>query len=412
VMMALATVVCFLSLFMVLSVDGFDSCTFLPDCGTCVAQAGCGWCEGGVGQCLGVAQGPSNCKYLTSSSTTYYTSATQCNAQTLPDCFAKFPNDSIATCDDCLNDTQCGWCNVPGPGGTCRGKLFQVACTTPGGTWSRITENFRCPAPNLCKYYNDCLSCNSAIEGCGWCDSPAPIKCLESTGAAFCEGTLAGFGGYWNSTCGVPPHCPITNSPPEPANITYCSEYASSACCNSYSDGQLQANTTAKVIPLLGSGGCYENLKAMFCGWNCDTVAGSFVQYTPATVDNNNIATTDVWISQSFADAFFQSCLKVCEPFEGGTLIEQMYADSTAFVESFDSSNDPTYHPNAEYPVLIFHVGTAPIAKGSFLHTTQPPSASDLLGCPGKASSAVSLRQLTTVTFVAVIFGLFVVVEQ
>lgn len=84
----------------------------------------------------------------------------------------------------------------------------------------------------------------------------------------------------------------------------------------------LKKNMTSKLLPLFGNGGCFENLKKLFCGWNCDPNMNSYTSLSVGTTQNN----LTVYVDPYFFSGMFESCLKVCVKFGGGIEVERFWS--------------------------------------------------------------------------------------
>lgn len=86
----------------------------------------------------------------------------------------------------------------------------------------------------------------------------------------------------------------------------------------------LKNNMTSKIIPLFGNGSCYENLKKLFCGWNCDPNMNSYTSLAVGATQNN----LTVYIDPFFYNGLFESCLKVCVNFGGGIEVQKFWSSA------------------------------------------------------------------------------------
>jgi hypothetical protein len=138
------------------------TCHFLLTCGECVADPTCGWCAS-TNQCVeGNEQSPFK---------------GQCSFYNFNKCSDKSECEDYKTCDDCMADVGCGWCNglnnkicirkTDGEKGLCRSTQFYHI-------WR--TENNECPKINLVNYFD---YVNDELEKASHEPIPKPVVRLD-----------------------------------------------------------------------------------------------------------------------------------------------------------------------------------------------------------------------------------------
>lgn len=139
-----------------------DACTTHADCRSCSGDTGCGWCEG---SCQATT---SECVSATGAPVPF---AGVCSVVECP---------GVSTCGACTDAPGCEWC-----GDACISSALE--CDRP---WWEISIPGLCPGEEVdCRPGTDCAAC-TAITGCGWgargCDiasapgvSSDPAECSE-----------------------------------------------------------------------------------------------------------------------------------------------------------------------------------------------------------------------------------------
>lgn len=210
----------------------------------------------------------------------------------------------------------------------------------------------------------------------------------------------------------IPPACPLSNwQSPKAVNLSFCSQYAASSCCDVAQDNQVAANFLQKVGPVFGTGGCSQNIKNLICGFTCSPNQAQFVNFTFGA----NYSTLNVFVSQKYADGTYTACGDVCLPFGDGVLVENNFANGAALIGFLGSANDPSYIPSPIKPVLTYTVGTNPLTNAYFNNTVTPATAADQVGCAVVTSGEVdgaldgSSASLTQVNYFVAAFVAVVV---
>jgi len=222
---------------------------------------------------------------------------------------------------------------------------------------------------------------------------------------------------FFVSACGfsyvcAQPACPFLAgalAQPEPG-LTYCTEYKALSCCSNTSEQALQQNLESKVETLYGDYGCYATLKAFFCTWLCNPQQANFT----SVVAGPNVT---FWVSSSLADAVYAPCKEACLPFGGGVRANVEYPTAIAFIQQFNSDNDPTYHVDPAHPHIVYEEGSAPngssISLGMF--TIFNASGTDTGACPvlpTQANSPASMQWLSVPMFYSLILFLLFLIEN
>jgi len=147
------------------------------------------------------------------------------------------------------------------------------------------------------------------------------------------------------------------------------------------------------VVPVFGTDGCSQNVKAMLCGWTCGTDQGKITNITAAQAPDY-ISNVTIFADVVWATNFLNSCKDHCIPLAGGVTVSQRFSDPGDFVAQFNSANDPQYMPGVAYPRLFYVVGLSPYG-GNFNGTNNDgqafaASGSDLTGCQKETETSQS----------------------
>lgn len=105
-----------------------DCATLTPDCESCLAKQGCGWCKSSNSCFLGEESGPS---VSSCSANDWATTVSECKIVTEEESCSKITN-----CADCLSGTGCKWCIQ---GSTCTSESSAADCF---GGW--MTKSYQC----------------------------------------------------------------------------------------------------------------------------------------------------------------------------------------------------------------------------------------------------------------------------
>eukprot|EP01104_Vermistella_antarctica_P020757 TRINITY_DN9027_c0_g1_i1.p1 TRINITY_DN9027_c0_g1~~TRINITY_DN9027_c0_g1_i1.p1 ORF type:complete len:219 (+),score=27.06 TRINITY_DN9027_c0_g1_i1:138-794(+) len=135
------------------------------NCGDCVEQEGCGWCESNLspdscapGESAAGPTDPADCKLGIQDDEWYYG---QC-----PD-----PCNQFGVCFECQQNS-CGWCFNDDGSTRCQGS------PTNCDDW-RLRGPDSCSPPLRCKDFSECNECVTSEDAdCEWC--PSSDKCFKT----------------------------------------------------------------------------------------------------------------------------------------------------------------------------------------------------------------------------------------
>jgi len=211
-------------------------------------------------------------------------------------------------------------------------------------------------------------------------------------------GTSPISGMYYNQTalgtsaqdtygCTGVPRCFGAAGAPAARDLTFCPEYASSGCCTKDIEASLEGNFT-KVRAILGTDGCADNVRKLFCAWTCGPNQYDFISYQRGyeTIP----ATLNVSVNFDFADGMFRACKDHCyddhtgSPVTVGTKFSVGAPASILYF--FGSASDPSYHANTDsLPVVTYQVGTP-----GFNTTASVAKGADLTGCTAPTTTTTT----------------------
>jgi len=189
-------------------------------------------------------------------------------------------------------------------------------------------------------------------------------------------------------------NCALTGQPPAVSTLAFCVEYSGqNSCCSAQQDGLLQQNFQAQIAPLYGNPDecCYNNTRLIFCAWNCATNASIFLQIAP---NANNISNVTINVYNATYDAWFNSCSSRCFPGVGITVGQYFLGNALAFMQQFDSSNDPNFTATPQIPRIFW--GQAALAAGGL-----SPVKSLTAGCGADLPSSCLIPTLAPPTTTA-----------